>query len=82
MHVDDHWDAADMGCGELVLALRQRLRAMPGQVLLLTATDPGAPEDLPAWCRMTGHQLLQAQHPRYWLQARPAAPVTPATPSA
>ena len=65
-------DAGDMGCGELVLALRQRLAQMPGQVLRLTATDAGAPEDLPAWCRMTGHQLLQAEPPHYWIRARPA----------
>ncbi len=27
----------------------------PGQVLRLVALDPGAPADIPAWCRMTGH---------------------------
>ena len=60
------WDAGDLGCGELVLELRMRLAAMrPGQVLRLTARDPGAPQDLPAWCRMTGHTLVSHQHPLY-----------------
>jgi tRNA 2-thiouridine synthesizing protein A len=60
---DAVWDAGGMGCGDLVLALRMRLAAMePGQVLELIASDPGAPADLPAWCRMTGHALL-AEHP-------------------
>ena len=61
---DAIWDAGTMGCGELVLHLRQRLRAMaPGEVLRLFAHDPGATEDLPAWCRLTGHRLLRADPP-------------------
>ena len=52
------WDAGDMGCGELVLHLRNRMNVLlPGQMLRLTARDPGAIEDLPAWCRLTGHRL-------------------------
>jgi tRNA 2-thiouridine synthesizing protein A len=63
------WDAGDLGCGELVLELRTRLLAMrPGQVLHLTARDPGAPQDLPAWCRMTGHTLVSQQHPVYLIR--------------
>lgn len=54
------WDAGDLGCGELVLELRLRMRQLEGgQVLHLTARDLGAPADIPAWCRMTGHLLLQ-----------------------
>jgi hypothetical protein len=34
---DDLWDAGDLGCGELVMYLRVRLRAMPGKVLKLIA---------------------------------------------
>lgn len=68
----DSWNAGDKGCGELVLELRMRLKAMPGQVLRLTATDAGAPEDLPAWCRMTRHELLRAEPPVYWIRARAA----------
>jgi tRNA 2-thiouridine synthesizing protein A len=34
----------------------QGLRA--GEVLKLLCRDPGAREDLPAWCRITGHRLL------------------------
>ncbi len=32
----------------------------PGQVLQILATDPGAHADIPAWCRRTGHKLLEA----------------------
>ncbi len=56
---DQEWDAGDLGCGDLVIRLRLRLKAMqPGQVIRVHATDSGAPEDLPAWCRMTGEELL------------------------
>ncbi len=67
---DQSWNAGEMGCGELVIELRMRLQAMPGQVLKLTATDAGAPEDIPAYCRMTRHELLQAAPPAYWIRAR------------
>lgn len=60
-----------MGCGELVLQLRTRLsRLGPGELFELTALDLGAPEDLPAWCRMTGHELLVAEHPLYLIKRR------------
>ncbi|WP_044563999.1 sulfurtransferase TusA family protein [Azospirillum sp. B4] len=65
-------DAGDMGCGELVMLLRVRLRAMPGQVLRVIARDGGAPEDLPAWCRMTRNDLVRhdpATH-SFWIRSR------------
>ena len=68
---DVEWNAGDMGCGELVLELRNRMLAMhAGDVLLLVARDPGAREDLPAWCLMTRHTLVHADHPDYWIRRR------------
>ena len=65
------WDAGDLGCGELVLELHLRMQALsPGQVLRLVALDPGAPADLPAWCRLTGHTLLSAEHPVYLIRRK------------
>ncbi|MEX2224169.1 MAG: sulfurtransferase TusA family protein [Candidatus Rokuibacteriota bacterium] len=53
-----------MGGGELALELRSRLGVLrPGQVLKLTARDPGAPADIPAWCRLTGQTLVGRHHP-------------------
>lgn len=67
------WDAGDLGCGELVMGLRLRLNGMaPGAILKLRATDPAAPEDLPAWCRMSGHTLVTIQHPTYFIQRKGA----------
>jgi len=31
-----------------------------GQVLKMIATDPGAPPDMEAWSRQTGHELLRS----------------------
>ncbi len=68
---DQSWDAGGLGCGELVVDLFLRLRAMaPGQTFLLTATDPGARHDIPAWCRLTGHRLLVDAPPRFLIRRK------------
>lgn len=68
---DAVWEAGDMSCGDLVLELRRRLTALgPGQVLRVVALDPAAPEDLPAWCRLTGHTLAAQAHPDYWIRRK------------
>lgn len=65
------WDAGDMGCGELVLLLFQKMQQLSCEdVIKLVATDSGAREDLPAWCGMTGHLLLRAEHPQYWIMKK------------
>lgn len=67
----DTWDAGDMSCGDLVLALRKRLQGLAsGEALLLRATDPAAPEDIPAWCRLTRNPLAHHDHPRYWIRRK------------
>ena len=66
------WDAGDMGCGELIVLLRARVRALaPEQILRVIARDAGAPEDLPAWSRLTGHPLVRAEHPVYEFIRKP-----------
>ena len=68
----DKLDAGLRGCGELVLELKLRMRALrAGELLRLVAHDAGAPEDLPAWCRLTGHRLRLARHPVYWIERKP-----------
>jgi tRNA 2-thiouridine synthesizing protein A len=52
----DEWSAGDLGCGELLIQLSTKIKALEsGQLFKLIAQDPGAAEDMPAWCRMTGH---------------------------
>lgn len=69
--VHDVFDAGSKGCGELVFDLMMRLRALaPGQVVRLVTTDLGAPEDIPAWCRLTGHALVRAEPPHYFIRKK------------
>jgi tRNA 2-thiouridine synthesizing protein A len=59
-HADEArvFDGGDMGCGELVMALAREMRTLPpGGRLEVSSRDPGAPHDLPAWARMTGHAI-------------------------
>ena len=33
----------------------------PGDILDVTCTDPGALNDIPAWCRINGHTMLDTR---------------------
>jgi tRNA 2-thiouridine synthesizing protein A len=69
---DADWNAGHLGCGELVIELRRRLKAMPGGVLRVVALDVSAPADLPAWCRLTSNALVAhdpATH-SFWIRSR------------
>lgn len=65
------WDAGDLSCGDLVLQLRIRMQSMiPGSILELTARDPAAPIDLPAWCGLTGNPLVSSAPPVYIIRKK------------
>lgn len=68
----EEWDAGHMGCGELLIELRKRLKKMPGDTIKLIALDPGAPEDIPSWCRMTNNPLLlhEPEMGVFWIRSR------------
>ena len=73
MQVDETWDAGDLGCGELIAALLKRVKNLkPRQTLEVIARDSGAAEDIPAWCRVTGHILRQAEPPNYIIERKEA----------
>jgi tRNA 2-thiouridine synthesizing protein A len=62
------WDAGELGCGELIIELRRRVASLePGQTLDLIATDPAAPIDIAAWCRITGHRLCLSRPPHFFI---------------
>lgn len=64
-------DGGERRCGELILALRIEIeRLRPGEVLKLVCRDPAASEDLPAWCRMTGHRLLGGDGATFYIARR------------
>jgi 5-methyltetrahydropteroyltriglutamate--homocysteine methyltransferase len=55
-------DGGDLDCGSgLLLLIRKQIDPLdPGQVLEIRSTEQSVEEDLPAWCRMTGNDLLNA----------------------
>lgn len=55
-------DARNLPCPMPVLRAKKGLSAVEvGQVLHITATDPGSLADFAAWTRSTGHELLWAE---------------------
>jgi len=43
-----------------VIRTQQSVEKMqPGQQLDVICTDPGARHDIPAWCRVNGHRVIE-----------------------
>jgi TusA-related sulfurtransferase len=59
------FDAGNLGCADgLASEFRRRIGAIPiGDVLVVTARDPAAKEDLPPLARMMGHAVLSIESP-------------------
>jgi len=58
---DRTYDASGLLCPLPVLRANRMLRELaPGQTLKVLATDPAAEADFPAYCRQTGHTLVQS----------------------
>jgi TusA-related sulfurtransferase len=59
------FDAGDLGCADgLATEFRRRIGAIPvGDVLVVTARDPAAKEDLPPLARMMGHEVRSIETP-------------------
>ena len=63
----------ELGCVDLIYELKlQFSRVGPGDHVRIVTNDPGAPNELPAWCQMTGHRLLDSDAPFYIIEARTA----------
>lgn len=66
-------DLGDLGCGDLIIALAKVFEPLKvGEVMQVRALDSGALEDIPAWCRMRGHELIAMPNPNdrehYYIQ--------------
>ena len=60
IHADSLLDLGEKSCGQLVMEVMLAMRNLAeGQMLLVTAYDLAANEELAAWCRMTGNSLVQ-----------------------
>lgn len=73
LNIAKHWLAGESGCGSLIVGLKTQLgQIRSGELLQITALNAGARVDLPAWCRVTGHSLVSADHPNYVLRKKGA----------
>lgn len=55
-------DARRLLCPMPVIKTQDRvLELVPGDTLEVFCTDPGALSDIPAWCRINGHELVTSR---------------------
>lgn len=75
-------DAAGEACGTVTPVIKQALsNLVPGQVLEVLTHDPATRVGVPAWCRLTGHELVDTreqdnQRTQFWIRktAPPSQP--------
>ena len=69
---DDEFDGGEETCGRVIINLYLYIRSQPpGYRILVISRDPGAPVELPAWCRMTKNELTAIYHPYYLITLKP-----------
>ena len=62
VRVDCKLDARRLLCPMPVIRTQEKVSALQrGKVLEVRCTDPGALVDIPAWCRVHGHRVLQTE---------------------
>jgi tRNA 2-thiouridine synthesizing protein A len=60
--IDQRLDCKGLLCPMPVIRTKQAIDKMSiGQVLEMTATDPGSIPDMQAWSKRTGHELLDTR---------------------
>lgn len=49
-------------CPMPVIRVQDKVATLsPGDTLTAVCTDPGALQDIPAWCRLNGHELVSSE---------------------
>ncbi len=55
-------DARGLNCPLPILKTRKAIAALAsGEILEITASDPGSVKDLSAFCNQTGHEMLTSE---------------------
>jgi len=56
-------DTCGLICPLPVIRTQDRIQELnDGDELVVRASDPGALHDIPAWCRVHGHAVLETRH--------------------
>jgi tRNA 2-thiouridine synthesizing protein A len=60
MNKDETLDAKGLMCPMPIVKLAKKMKGMQvGKVLELISDDVGSKEDVPAWCKRTGNELVE-----------------------
>lgn len=55
-------DAKRMLCPMPVIRTQDKIKTLSvGDILEVVCTDPGALQDVPAWCRINGHKVIETR---------------------
>ena len=66
--VDNHYslDLSGLLCPMPVIRVQDRVtKLFTGDRLKVICTDPGVLQDIPAWCRINGHEVLSVMEEKY-----------------
>ena len=56
-------DACRLLCPMPVIRTQDKIKTLnTGDILEVTCTDPGVTHDIPAWCEINGHEVLNIEH--------------------
>jgi len=59
MKADSTLDCYGLLCPMPIIETKKKIKELKiGEILEVISTDKGIKEDLPAWCRLTGHEYL------------------------
>lgn len=59
-------DARRLLCPLPVIRTQDKIKTLSvGDVLVVTCTDPGVMQDIPAWARINGHKVLRSESGEY-----------------
>lgn len=54
-------DASGLSCPLLIVKTKKEVDTMSaGEILEVISTDPGSENDMTAWCKKTGNELLES----------------------
>jgi tRNA 2-thiouridine synthesizing protein A len=60
MAVSSVLDTFGLLCPMPIIRTAERMKALkPGDILKVLSDDPGIKEDLPAWCKTSGNELIR-----------------------
>ena len=59
-------DARNLMCPLPVIRAQDKIKTLQaGDTLTVYSTDPGALNDIPAWCRINGHSVISSAEHEY-----------------